>query len=229
MRSLVPAYIWAGDHERWRALIRTRPDAVIVNPASGPPGPDDRVFRRRADELEAAGIVRYGYVPLGWLRDVADRRVEAALQAIGRWRDMVPTIEGIFLDESPSGWRSGDEHALGALLDATTGLLPDGAPEHAPLVLNPGTTVEPGWQERWNEVLWCTFEGSAADFLAADPTPTPGGRQVALVHSCRSSAERRRVLERAGDAGWSWAHATTGRLPDPWRTVPRASLGRLSP
>lgn len=229
MRSLVPAYIWAGDRDRWRALIATRPDAVIVNPASGPPDPDDRAFRQRADELEAAGIVRYGYVPLGWLRDVAERRAEAALQAIGRWRDAVPTIEGIFLDESPSGWRSGDEHALGTLLEATTQLLPDGPSDHAPLVLNPGTTVEPGWQERWDDVLWCTFEGSAAAFLAAARTPAPGQRQVALVHSCRSSAERQLVLQRADDAGWSWAHATTGRPPDPWRTVPRTSLGRLSP
>ncbi len=172
-------------------------------------------------------------MPLGWLREDTtgslETHLDAIVDAIRQWRAGVPTIEGIFLDETPSGWNPADEHAVTALLDACWEVLPPGRTGHPRLVLNPGTTVGPDWQERWPEVLWCTFEGPASAFLRARRPPGPGAGQVALVHSCRSSAERDAVLHRAAEAGWEWAHATTGRQPDPWRTVVRGGLGRLSP
>jgi hypothetical protein len=88
-------------------------------------------------------------------------------------------------------------------------------------VLNPGTVPARGYFDLADVVV--TFEGPAADYAdALQRTPDwlrrlPPARIAHLVYA----ASRQQALAAAkAPLGAGWLYITSGRLPNPWRTVP---------
>jgi hypothetical protein len=225
VKSLVPAYIWAGYDHLWDQLIQQQPAAVIVNPNSGPPAARDRAFGRVLERLAAANIPAYGYVAMGWLRASSSVSATAA-KAIERWHRSSPPIAGIFIDEAPTRTSSRTDASFDALIRRCIEIDRQARAESPGVILNPGTIVDPEWFDRWPQALWCTFEGSADTFLRTTRPPGPGDAQAALVYGCRDGRHRRRVIDHARSRGWTWSTATSGTLPNPWCTVDRTRLPR---
>jgi Spherulation-specific family 4 len=214
-RHLVPAYIWAGDTRRWTRLLATPPDALIINPNNGPLQRPPKELYERVEAAAQGSTAVYGYVGVGWLRQKAD--VAGAQVAAELWHASFPDLAGIFYDEVPTERTDTNEAQLDELL-VTGGM-------HT--ILNPGTCCPVDWFTRWPTTTFCTFEGTASNYLRSAKPPGPPQRQAALVYQCAGTRQRRAVLERAASDGLGWATATTGSLPNPWETVPEPSLHSL--
>jgi hypothetical protein len=206
-KSLVPAYIWEGNHRQWTRLLQSSPDAIVVNPNNGPATRPTAQFCDRVRQAHERGIAVFGYVAMGWLRTASNATRVA--RHVERWSN-VGDIAGMFFDEVPTTPSSRIEKQLADVIDHPLGST----------VLNPGTHVPEPWFGYWPKVTFCTFEGSAAAYMRTMPSPGPRHRQGALVYGCLGTRDRQLVIERATDQGLGWATATTGRRPNPWSTIP---------
>jgi hypothetical protein len=204
--ALVPAYVPA--HEL-PGLVRgpRRPRMVVVNPASGPGPRRSEAYGRAVRALQAAGVRVLGYVPTGYgwrplqlTRDDVDRYVS--------WYG----VDGIFFDEAASD--AGQLPHYRALARAARD---DGA---RLVVLNPGVPPAPGYFELADVVV--TFEGTYAAYVdALRDAPAwldrePPEHVAHLVYG----ATRTQALGALTTAAAGYLYATSGALPNPWRTLP---------
>ena len=208
--ALIPAYVRP---DELAALVHApaRPRMVILNPDSGPGARRDDEYAAAARELRAAGVRVLGYVPTGY----GWRPLDDALADVGRYMTWYG-VDGIFFDEAASG-----AEQLGHYGALARGARRDGA---RLVVLNPGVPPAAGYFHVADVVV--TFEGDYAAYDAAmAQTPRwldrePPGHVAHLIYGA-TRAQALGTLDR-GAAGY--VYATSGALPNPWRTLP-AYLG----
>ncbi|WP_272473242.1 spherulation-specific family 4 protein [Baekduia alba] len=204
--ALIPAYL--PPHEL-TALVGAarRPRMVIVNPDSGPGARRSPAYAAAVHALQAAGVRVLGYVPTGY----GWRPLHAGLADVDRFVSWYG-VDGIFFDEAAS-----DEAQLAhyrALARAARG-----DPGRL-VVLNPGVPPAPGYFDLADVVV--TFEGTAAAYADA-LRATPGwlrredrDRVAHLVYG----ASRADALDALSGSAAGYVYATSGALPNPWRTLP---------
>jgi hypothetical protein len=204
--ALIPAYLPPG---AVADLVRSskRPRMVIINPNNGPGLQEHASYRRAVREVRAAGTRVLGYVATGYgTRPLADALVE-----VDRYRSWYG-VDGIFLDEAASGaaelpyYRALARHVR------------EGAGKT--VVLNPGVVPARGYFDVADVVV--TFEGTPAGYASAvrampdwlrDLRPD---RVAHLVYG----ATRVQALAAVRGAAAGYVYATSGVMPNPWRTLP---------
>jgi hypothetical protein len=206
--TLIPAYV--PPHalvELVRASSRAR--LLVINPSNGPGAEAAPAYRAAVRTAQRAGARVLGYVHTTYgARPAAD--VLADIDRYTSWYG----VDGIFLDEAASDVaRVGYYAALGRHVRA-------GDPRRV-VVLNPG--VVPAREYFAHADVVVTFEGPYAAYgEAMDAMPDwvrdqPPGRVAHLVYD----ASRQQAMATVGhpqQAGY--VYATSGSMPDPWRTVP---------
>jgi hypothetical protein len=204
--ALIPAYL--PPHEL-PALARgpRRPRMVIVNPASGPGAQRSDAYAGAVRALRTAGVRVLGYVHTGY----GGRPAPDVLADVDRYVSWYG-VDGIFFDEAASGAGQLDHYR--ALARAARG---DGA---RLVVLNPGVPPAPGYFDLADVVV--TFEGTYAAYAdALEATPEwldrePRQRVAHLVYG----ATRAQALGALAGSAAGYLYATSGALPNPWRTLP---------
>jgi hypothetical protein len=203
--ALIPAYVPA--HEL-PALVRgpRRPRMVVVNPASGPGPRHSEAYATAVRALQAAGVRVLGYVATdyGW------RPLQAARADVGRYVAWYG-VDGIFFDETASGAAQ-----LGHYRALARAARDDGA---RLVVVNPGVPPAAGYFDLADVVV--TFEGTYAAYVAAhEATPAldrePPDRAAHLIYG----ATRAQALGALTGSAAGYLYATSGALPNPWRTLP---------
>jgi hypothetical protein len=204
--ALIPAYL---PPEELAALVRgpRRPQMVVVNPASGPGARRSGAYGDAVRALRAAGVRVLGYVPTGY----GWRPVQTVLTDVNRYISWYG-VDGIFFDETASGASQLPHYR--ALARAARR---DGA---RLVVLNPGVPPAPGYFELADVVV--TFEGTPATYAdAVEATPEwlrrePPDRVAHLIYG----ATRADAVDALDGAAAGYLYATSGALPNPWRTLP---------
>jgi hypothetical protein len=207
--ALIPAYL--PPHEL-AALARRpgRPQMVIVNPDSGPGARRSGAYGEAVRALQAVGVRVLGYVPTGY----GWRPLDATLADVDRYASWYG-VDGIFFDEAASS-RDGLVHYR-ALARAARAALRGRPPL---VVVNPGVPPAPGYFDLADVVV--TFEGSYAAYAdAVKATPAwlhrePPERVAHLLYG----ATRTQALGALAGAEAGHLYATSGALPNPWRTLP---------
>jgi hypothetical protein len=206
--ALVPAYL--PPHEL-PALARGawRPRMVIVNPNSGPGARRSDAYADAVRALQAAGVRVLGYVPTGY----GSRPTQEAIADVERYASWY-RVDGIFFDEAASA--AGELPYYRALARAARG----GGNGRQLVVLNPGVPPAPGYFDLADVVV--TFEGSYAayaDAVEATPEWLDRQRPESIAHLVYG-ATRAQALGALADSGAGYLYATSGALPNPWRTLP---------
>jgi hypothetical protein len=199
--SLAPAYV---PPDALRALVSGRhvPRLLIVNPASGPGAEPRAGLRDAVIAAQAAGARVLGYVPTAWGARPGSE-VEADAERYRAWYG----IDGVFLDEAAADPASLPYYA--ALRRALRGRF---------LVLNPGAVPAREYFDAADVVV--TFEGPAAAY--GDSQGPAWVRRIApgRVAHLIYDASRAQALAALGNPSAGYVYATSGTLPDPWRTLP---------
>jgi hypothetical protein len=209
--ALIPAYL--APHEL-PALVRgpRRPRMVVVNPDSGPGARRSESYGEAVRALQTAGVRVLGYVPTGY----GWRPLQAAIADVDHYRSWY-RVDGIFFDEAASD--AGQVAHYRALARAARG--GDGDEGAARLVvLNPGVPPAPGYFDLADVVV--TFEGSYdayADALEATPEWLERERPERVAHLVYGATRAQALGALAGSAA-DYLYATSGALPNPWRTLP---------
>jgi hypothetical protein len=206
--TLIPAYV---PPHALVELVRAsaRPRLLVINPSNGPGGEPTLAYRAAVRTAQRAGARVLGYVHTTYgARPAAD--VVADIDRYTSWYG----VDGVFLDEASSdGARVGYYAALARHVRAT------GA--RRVVVLNPGVVPAREYFDLADVIV--TFEGPYAAYGAAmDATPDwvrdqPPGRVAHLVYDA-SRQQAMAAVSHPQQAGY--LYATSGSLPDPWRTVP---------
>ena len=204
--ALIPAYL--PPHEL-TALARgaRRPEMVIVNPDSGPGQVRMDGYAAAVRTLQAAGVRVLGYVPTGY----GWRPLQTVLDEVGHHVSWYG-VDGIFFDEAASG-----AGQLAHYRTLARGARRDGAPL---VVLNPGVPPAPGYFDLADVVV--TFEGDQATYAdAIDAMPEWLRREPPerVAHLIYGASRTQAAGARAGSAA-GYLYATSGALPNPWRTLP---------
>jgi hypothetical protein len=204
--ALIPAYLPPRELTRLAHAVR-RPQMVVVNPDSGPGARRSHAYISAVHLLQAAGVRVLGYVPTGY----GWRPLQDAIGDVDRYRSWYG-VDGIFFDEAASDAALVSHYralARAARRDA------DGL-----VVLNPGVPPAPGYFDLADLVV--TFEGDYEAYLAAmRDTPEwlqrqPRDRVAHLIYG----ATRVQALSALTDSAAGYLYATSGALPNPWRTLP---------
>jgi spherulation-specific family 4 protein len=204
--ALIPAYV--PPHEL-TALVRgpRRPRMVIVNPASGPGERRSQAYGAAVHALQAAGVRVLGYVPTGY----GWRPLQAALADVDRYLSWYG-VDGIFFDEAAAD--AGQLAYYRALARAARG-------EAGRLVVvNPGVPPAPGYFELADVVV--TFEGpyaAYADAMRDTPRQLQQEDPEHVAHLVYG-ATRAQALGALDGSGAGYLYATSGAMPNPWRTLP---------
>jgi spherulation-specific family 4 protein len=206
--TLIPAYV---PPHALVELVRasSRPRLLVINPSSGPGAEAAPAYRAAVRTAQRAGARVLGYVHTAYgARPAAD-----VMADIGRYTSWYG-VDGVFLDEAASDVaRVGYYAALGRHVRA------GGAGRV--VVLNPGVVPAREYFELGDVIV--TFEGPYAAYGAAmDATPDwvrdqPPGRVAHLVYDA-SREQAMAAVSHPQQAGY--VYATSGSMPDPWRTVP---------
>lgn len=199
--SLAPAYV-PPDALRALAAARHVPRLLVVNPASGPGSAPRHGVREAVAAAEAAGARALGYVPTAW----GARPAAAVAADAERYREWYG-VDGVFLDEAATDAASLPYYA--GLRAALRGRF---------LVLNPGTVPARGYFEAADVVV--TFEGPAAAY-----TDDAGPEWLSRIAPERIAhliygASRAQALAALRHPSAGYVYATSGTLPNPWRTLP---------
>jgi hypothetical protein len=206
--TLIPAYV--PPHALVElARASSRPRLLVVNPASGP-GPEAvPAYRAAVRAAQRAGARVLGYVHTGYgARPAAE--VMADIDRYVSWYG----VDGVFLDEA-----SHDVERLGYY--AALGRRARAGDAHRVVVLNPGVVPAREYFDLADVIV--TFEGPYAAYGAAmDAMPDwvghqPPGRVAHLVYDA-SRRQAMAIVSHPQQAGY--VYATSGSMPDPWRTVP---------
>jgi hypothetical protein len=208
--ALIPAYV--PPHELAAlAAGPTRPRMVIVNPDSGPGAGEGRAYSEAVRTLQAAGIRVLGYVPTGY----GGRPLAEVLADVRRYLAWY-RVDGIFFDETSS------DAALLPYYRVVIQQARGGGGRT--VVVNPGVPPASGYFDVADVVV--TFEGTYAGYasaMAATPDwlrQVPPDRVAHLVYD----ATRAEALEAVAGSAAGYVYATSGAMPNPWRSVP-AYLG----
>jgi hypothetical protein len=206
--TLIPAYV---PPHALVELVRAsaRPRLLVINPSNGPGGEPTLAYRAAVRTAQRAGARVLGYVHTTYgARPAAD--VVADIDRYTSWYG----VDGVFLDEvSSDGARVGYYAALARHIRA--------AGARRLVVLNPGVVPAREYFDLADVIV--TFEGPYAAYGAAmDATPDwvrdqPPGRVAHLVYDA-SRQQAMAAVSHPQQAGY--LYATSGSLPDPWRTVP---------
>jgi len=206
--TLIPAYV--PPHALVElARASARPRLLVINPSNGPGGEPTLAYRAAVRTAQRAGARVLGYVHTTYgARPAAD--VVADIDRYTSWYG----VDGVFLDEASSdGARVGYYAALARHVRA--------AGARRVVVLNPGVVPAREYFDLADVIV--TFEGPYAAYGAAmDATPDwvrdqPPGRVAHLVYEA-SRQQAMAAVSHPQQAGY--LYATSGSLPDPWRTVP---------
>lgn len=204
--ALIPAYI-PPDELTQLARAAHRPQMVIVNPDSGPGARRSHTYISAVHLLQAAGVRVLGYVPTGY----GWRPTQAVIADVDRYRDWY-RMDGIFFDEAASGAELVPHYRA-----LTRAARSDGA---ALVVLNPGVPPAPGYFELADVIV--TFEGDYAAYVAAmreTPEWLQGQRRDHVAHLVYGATRAQALSALTGSAA-GYLYATSGVLPNPWRTLP---------
>ena len=206
--TLIPAYV---PPHALVELVRasSRPRLLVINPSNGPGAEPAPGYRSAVRTAQRAGARVLGYVHTTYgARPAAD--VVADIERYASWYG----VDGIFLDEAAH-----DVARVGYYATLARHVRAGGA--RRLVVLNPG--VVPARQYFALADVIVTFEGPYAAYGAAmDATPDwvrdqPPGRVAHLVYDA-SRQQALATVSHPQQAGY--VYATSGSMPDPWRTVP---------
>ncbi|MGZ4277620.1 MAG: spherulation-specific family 4 protein [Solirubrobacteraceae bacterium] len=206
--TLIPAYV--PPHALVElARASSRPRLLVINPSNGPGAEPTPAYRAAVRTAQRAGARVLGYVHTTY----GARPARDVMTDIDRYTSWYG-VDGIFLDEAAHDVaRVGYYAALGHHVRS------GGAGRV--VVLNPG--VVPAWEYFDLADVIVTFEGPYAAYGAAmDATPDwvrdqPPGRVAHLVYDA-SRQQAMATVSHPHKAGY--VYATSGSMPDPWRTVP---------
>jgi hypothetical protein len=209
--TIIPLYTRPSDAS-WSAVVAAKrahpavPAIAIINPADGPGPSAEAAYTAGIARLTGAGVKVIGYVHTGYgHRDLAE--VESEIDRYGSW---YPGTTGIFLDEMASApgfefyYEALDRYAKSLGNDLTVG--------------NPGTDLPP------------TYQGTADIFIIreADGLPAPSVLNRARVASraslgaiCYGVPTVDRAFVAAVRPHVGYIYLQSGRLPNPWGSVPR--------
>ena len=205
--TLIPAYV---PPHALVELVRasSRPRLLVINPANGPGAEAAPAYRSAVRTAQRAGARVLGYVATTYgERPAAD--VVADIDRYASWYG----VDGIFLDEA-----SHDVARLGYYAALARHIHAGG---HRLVVVNPGVVPAPEYFEVADVVV--TFEGPYAGYAAAmERMPDwvreqPPSRVAHLVYDA-SREQAMAAVRHPQKAGY--VYATSGSMPDPWRTVP---------
>jgi hypothetical protein len=206
--TLIPAYV---PPRALVALVRAsaRPRLLVINPASGPGAEPSGGYRAAVRTAQRAGARVLGYVHTTYgTRPAAD--VMADIDRYTSWYG----VDGIFLDEASSGV---DQLAY----YAAVGRHVRAGGARRVVVLNPGVVPAREYFDLADVIV--TFEGPygaygpAMDAMPAWVRDQPPGRVAHLVYDA-SRQQAMAIVSHPQKAGY--VYATSGSMPDPWRTVP---------
>lgn len=204
MRSMCPLYTYSRDMSTWAAriaLLNAGDIAIVVGENSGP-GPFDLALAAHIHELEAKGVLVFGYVHVSY----GARPLGEVLEDITDWR-VDYGVKRVFLDE----WSNVHHAELGLMWGAVRGRVTEADRKAGPyLIANPGAAVT------WPSVPAGTLVVTHED--ASLPNWTPKPWEATLVHSFAADlAAGRAALERWG---WQWGWLTSdGPDGNPWDEV----------
>jgi Spherulation-specific family 4 len=204
--ALIPAYVLP--HELAAlATSASRPRMVVVNPDSGPGAGEGRAYGEAVRTLQAAGIRVLGYVPTSYGgRPVAD--VLADVRRYLAWY----RVDGIFFDETSADaallpyYRAVSRQARGDVGRV--------------VVFNPGVPPAAGYFDLADVVV--TFEGTYAGYASAMAATPDWLRRMApdRVAHLVYGATHAEALDAVADSAAGHVYATSGAMPNPWRTLP---------
>jgi hypothetical protein len=206
--TLIPAYV---PPHALVDLVRasSRPRLLVINPSSGPGTEAVPAYRGAVRTAQRAGARVLGYVHTTYgARPAAD--VMADIDRYTSWYG----VDGIFLDEA-----SHDVAHVGYYAGLGRHVRAGGA--RRVVVLNPGVVPAREYFDLADVIV--TFEGPYAAYgPAMEATPEwvrdqPPGRVAHLVYDA-SRQQAMATVSHPQKAGY--VYATSGSLPDPWRTVP---------
>jgi hypothetical protein len=206
--TLIPAYV---PPHALVDLVRasSRPRLLVINPSSGPGAEAVPAYRGAVRTAQRAGARVLGYVHTTYgARPAAD--VMADIDRYTSWYG----VDGIFLDEA-----SHDVAHVGYYAALGRHVRAGGA--RRVVVLNPGVVPAREYFDLADVIV--TFEGPYAAYgPAMEATPEwvrdqPPGRVAHLVYDA-SRQQAMATVSHPQKAGY--VYATSGSLPDPWRTVP---------
>ncbi len=207
-RPAAPWYVHPAEQpSAWdRLRAGTDLEFAVVNVHNGPGQPGDPYYAAALAGACATRLV--GYVPVGY----GKRPLGEVLRDVRHWRDWY-AVTGILLDEVPTRERQGhwtlDTITLVRACGADFVAVNPGAPPHPGLILAADVTCV-------TETYWERYRDWEPDAALRD---LPAERQWHLVHSV--PPERLAcVFAMAAARGAAFAWSTTGRLPDPWSSLP---------
>lgn len=170
-------------------------DIAIVTSSNSGPDPYDPALATHIAELEAKGVLTFGYVHVTY----GGRRIGSVLEDITDWRTDFG-VKRIFLDE----WVPAHHAELGLMWGAVRGRVVDTDRKAGPyLIANPGVPVT--WPSVPSGTLVVTHEGATL------PNWSPRPWEAAIVHSLNDPATAHGILVRQG---WQWGYTTSDGLTD---------------
>ena len=191
----------------WDRIIAERPEAVILNPESGPGQERSEDWAALVRKCQAVGIKVIGYVALGYLA----KPLSVVLDEASKHK-LWYNVDGIFWDETPtdaplSSLRALHGYARGK---SKTGLS----------VFNPGTLPEKlyTYMVALPGSIWVTFEGSVGRYLQEVPqTKLYMSRQAHIVYDNAYGLDVH-LLMSALRVGWGFV--SQRGLPNPYNVWP---------
>jgi hypothetical protein len=209
----VPAYFYPVGHERdWQILASGRHPLryVIINPHDGVGATTDPAYVEECRRLRRAHVRLLGYIDT----DYGKRPLAEVLAEATAYHDLYG-ITGVFLDQAASGLDMLTHFESYAVALRTGGT--------RFIVLNPGTYPHAGYFRMANQVV--TFEGTWAQYHELDVPDwslrIPASRIAHFVWAVPATwAAQPAEVVRGLHVGT--VCLSTGRLPNPWGSLPPA-------
>lgn len=218
----VPSYIYpglsGGQGDYWDRAIAHAPtvDIMIANPNSGPGESVDANYTAKIAQAVAAGITMIGYIATNYTA-----KTTAAVQAeIDTYLSYYPTLDGVFLDETPHDNDPADFAYYQTLYDYIKAVFPESG--RRLVVLNPGTATNEAYVACSDIIV--THEGSPSSYrtrsAASWEADYLADRFWHVVYEVADIAERNEMLSLSTARNAGYVYLTDDALPNPWDTIP---------